>query len=204
MLPNGPLTVKQVNPARASGRGERALARGLNPGSRRTGAVRPPALVARMLPLLLLAPALAGCSLVEEPKPRQLEGPTDGYLATSPYLKVYVRSNSSGDIVLVDFDRRDWYVWKIAERLDGHDVGYLTVEAKPRDIIREYLVERVTDPADLEQYRYANMEATPQEQARMDAQYTDLLDRLAQAGQEITDDATGKTPALPTVPALGD
>lgn len=144
---------------------------------------------------LLLAVALPGCSLIAEPTPKEVAGPTDGYLATSPFLKVYVRSNSSGDLVLVDFDRRDWWVSKIADAVDQKDVAFLTVTATPRAIIGEYLVERVDAPADLEQYRYSTMGASAQQREQMDAEYDALLARLLEeAPERVPDEAEPRVP----------
>ena len=151
------------------------------------------------LGLTLLLALASGCTLFQEPQPRQVEGATDGYLATSQFLKVYVRSNRSGDLIMVDFDRRDWWVSKIAERIDAHGVGYLTAEATPRAVLNEYLVDVVVRPADLERYRYASMAATHEEKALMDAEYDALLARLAE--EAVASDAPS-APSQPFVPAL--
>lgn len=135
---------------------------------------------------------LPGCSLLEEPAPKTVEGPTDGYLATQPFLKVYVRSNSSGDLVLVDFDRRDWYVAKIADAVDHRDAEFLAVTGTPR-LLGEYLVESVERPSALNAYRYDKMGATSDDRARMDAEYDALLARLA-------DGAAATPPTAPTLP----
>lgn len=152
------------------------------------------AAIAWALPLAMLA---AGCSLVEEPKAKEVGGPTDGYLANSPFLKVYVKSNSSGDMVLLDFDRRDWYVSKIADMIDAREVRFLTAVATPRNVIGEYLIDRVAAPAQLEQYRYSAMSVSEEEKLRMDAEFDALIERLA--AQPAPTLAT-PSPALP-VPA---
>lgn len=134
----------------------------------------------RWLALTLLA-AAPGCSLIDEPGPREVTGPTDGYLATTPFLKVYVRSEETGNLLLVDFDRKDWAVSRIAERLDRADVEYLSVRAVPRSLIGEYLVDAVLSPSDLEAYRYEAMGASAEERSLLDAEYDALLARLAEA-----------------------
>lgn len=149
--------------------------------------------------LLGLVVLLPGCSLIEEPGPRQLEGPTDGYLATASFLKVYVRSNSSGDLVLANFDRRDWYVSELAERVDARQVRYLTVDATPRAIMGEYLVNGVLDPEGLESLRYDKMAATAEDRERMDAEYEALLASLAKRADPEAPKATDSTP--PSVPS---
>lgn len=151
---------------------------------------------------LLLALTLPGCSLIQTPGPKEVAGPTDGYLATSPFLKVYVRSNSSGDMVLVNFDRRDWWVSKIADAVDDKDVAFLTVTATPRAIMGEYLVEHVDAPADLEQYRYSTMGATAEDRQWMDAEYDALIARLLEERPErVVDDAENGAPQ-PQLPPL--
>lgn len=150
-----------------------------------------------VLGLALLVP---GCSLVEEPRPREVAGPTDGYLAGSSFLKVYVRSNSSGDLVLVDFDRRDWYVARIAEAVDHHDADFMTVTGTVR-LMNEYVVERVREPAGLDAYRYDDMHATADDRARMDAEYDALLARIA-AAANVTAPSDAGVPPVVNAPAV--
>lgn len=147
----------------------------------------------RHVGVLLAVLLVPGCSLLQEPSAKQVEGPTDGYLAGQSLLKVYVRSNSSGDLVLVDFDRRDWYVAKIADAIDHHAAEFLTVTGTPR-LIGEYLVESVESPSELNGYRYDKMGATTDERDRMDAEYDALLARVAQAANATTPSAP---PTLP-------
>lgn len=129
--------------------------------------------------LVILAVASAGCALTDTPGPKSVAGPTDGYTPASSHLKVFVRSNASGEMVLLDFDRRDWHVAGIAQRLDGHALRFLTAEATPRAILGEYLVQRVVEPADLEAYRYSAMSVSEEERLALDAEYDTLLARFA-------------------------
>lgn len=148
-------------------------------------------MLVRALALSLLAVLLLpGCSLVSEPQERELAGPTDGHQPTPNYLKVFVRRDD-GTMALVDFDRRDWYTAEIARRIDRREVEFLSATVMPRNTLNEYLVQRVTSPADLASLRYDEMEASPEMRAQMDAEYEQLL-------KEALDDVT----LLPTPTAL--
>lgn len=120
--------------------------------------------------------SLAGC--LKEPEVREVAGPTDGYSPTASFLKVHVLREDHS-IVLVSFDRRDWHVSEIARRLDDRSIDFLTVQAKPRDLLGEVLVHSVVEPADLAGLYYPTMTATPEQRASMDREYDDLLARVA-------------------------
>lgn len=123
---------------------------------------------------LASAPVLAGC--LQEPEVREVTGPTDGYSPTASFLKVHVKRDD-GSVVLVDFDRRDWHVAEIARRLDSRQVDYLSVQAKPRDMLGEVLVESVKEPSDLASLYYPAMQATPEQRAEMDREYDVVLEK---------------------------
>lgn len=132
----------------------------------------------RGLPLALTVPLLlSGCALVPEPGPADVAGPTDGYQPTPGYLKVFVKGED-GTSTLVDFDRKDWYVAKIADKLDLREVPYLAIHGQERDILGEVVVETALQPEDLGALRYDRMKATAQERQAMDLEYEDLLARV--------------------------
>lgn len=133
----------------------------------------------RTLALALLAVLLLpGCSLLAEPKERELAGPTDGHQPTPSYLKVFLRRDD-GSLALVDFDRRDWHVAEIARRIDRRELDYLGAQVMPRHTLNEYLVQRVLQPSDLQTLRYDDMGATPEARAQMDSEYEQLLRALS-------------------------
>lgn len=148
--------------------GQGAVAEPLYRGAPRAARVR------RVLALLLL-PALAGCAALDEPAPKALAGPTDGYSPTASFLKVHVKRDD-GTVALLDFDRRDWYTAKIADLVDLKQMKFVSAQAKPREILNEYLALSVTDPAEVAKLRYDAMDATPEQRARMDAEYERLLE----------------------------
>lgn len=147
--------------------------------------------------VLALAMLASGCTLVEPPGPRDVEGRTDGYAPTATYLKVFVLT-PEGKVVWVDFDRRDWHVAQIADRLDRHAVKYLAVAGQEREIPGEVVVLDVRDPADLASLKYEAMGATAQQRAMYDLEYEDLLARFA-----ATPGPAPAGPAAPAVPTLG-
>lgn len=146
----------------------------------------------RAIALVALLLPLAGCTLVDEPGPRDVEGRTDGYAPTSAFVKVFVQEED-GTLVWVDFDRRDWYAAELVRRLDGHQVPYLSVAGHERQTPGEVLVLEVRDPAELSQLRYDAMAVTPRERALMDLEYEELL-----ASFEGGAPAPGST--IPTLP----
>ncbi len=148
--------------------------------------------------LLLLAAPLAGCLsdvslLPAEDPPLKVEGPTRGYSPTAAYLKVHV-DTPGGQRVLVDFDRRDWHVAEVARRLDDQRLRFLIIEGPPR-LMGEVVAETVHTPEDLAGLRYDAMGATHEERLLLDAEYADMLRRLAEAAP------APEAPAAP-VPAL--
>lgn len=150
----------------------------------------------RVLAVGLLAALLVpGCSLVQEPQPRALEGPTDGHQPTSSYLKVFVE-RTDGTLVLVDFDRREWYVAELARRIDTRQVDFLGATVMPRNTLNEYLVQRVHTPSDLGSLRYDAMDASAEARTQMDGEYEALLQKAIQ-------DAAEKAPRAP-LPVLPD
>lgn len=134
---------------------------------------------ALVLALVTLAPLATGCLSLfpAEDKPLQVEGPTRGYSPTASYLKVHV-DTPEGRRVLVDFDRRDWHVAELARRLDARQVTFLFAEGPPR-LVGEIVAGTVYSPEDVEDLRYASMSVTEEERLRLDAEYDDLLARLA-------------------------
>lgn len=148
----------------------KTLARRRNTGAGHLGAVR--------LLAVLVAGLAAGCSVLEEPAPRQLEGRTDGYQPTASFLKVMVRDNATGDLLLAAFAREDWAVSRVADRLDHKQLPYLVVATTPRAIPGEYEVERVIVPPEVDALRYTAMRASPEEKRLLDAEYDALLARL--------------------------
>jgi hypothetical protein len=147
------------------------------------------------LAALLVAPALAGCTLVSAPQPEDVSGPVDGYDPTTSLLKVHVHEGDR--VVLVDFDRRDWNAAGIAQLIDNLTVRNLTIHGMPRDILDEVLVQSVGSPSVLERYRWTD-QTTPEERSAADQAY----DALVAKAHPITA-AAPPTPtfALPTVPA---
>ncbi len=147
------------------------------------------------LTMLLLAPALAGCTLVPEPKPQDLSGVVDGYDPTASYLKVHVQDGDR--TVLVDFDRRDWNVNGIAQLIDEKLVRNLTIHGMPRDVLNEILVETVGDPSQLAKYRWTD-QTSPEERSAADKAYDELVAKAhPPAGVAVS--PPSPTVALPTV-----
>lgn len=122
----------------------------------------------------ILVASLAGCTLVKEPVPREVAGPTDGYTPTAAFLKVHVK-RADGTVALLDFDRRDWYTAKIADMVDLKQMRFVSAQAQPREILNEYVALSVADPGEVSKLRYEEMDATPEQRARMDAEYDRLL-----------------------------
>lgn len=143
----------------------------------------------------LLVLPLAGCSLLAEPQVRELSGPTDGYTPTSMYLKLHLRRDD-GTLALLGFDRRDWHTSEIARRVDDKELRFVTVQAMPREILSEYVVEALIAPEELDRLRYDAMGATPEQRAEMDAEYEALLARWLEKSPAAA------SPALPTAPSL--
>lgn len=117
---------------------------------------------------------LAGCTLVPEPQARDVAGATDGYSATAQFLKVFVR-NESGVTTLVDFDRRDWYVSKIAAQLDEKQIPFLDIRGQERLTLGEVVVASVRVPENLTSLRYEAMAVSPEERSAMDLEYDQRL-----------------------------
>lgn len=132
----------------------------------------------------------AGCTFLAQPGPKDVSGPTDGYQPTSAYLKVFVK-DPSGNLTLVDFDRRDWYAAKIIDKLDDKTIDYVTVHGQEHGILGEIVVETAKSPAELAALRYDAMHATAAQKSAMDQQYEGILARLASV-----------TPSVPTGPSL--
>lgn len=131
-----------------------------------------------LLALLLVAPATGCLSLFPAgEKSLQVEGPTRGYSPTASYLKVHV-DTPDGRRVLVDFDRRDWHVAELARRLDARQVDFLAVEGTQR-LIGEVVAGNVHAPEEVAALRYAAMSVSEEDRLRLDAEYDDLLARLA-------------------------
>lgn len=143
---------------------------------------------------LTAALLLPGC-LDAAPAPRTIEGPTDGYVPTPAYLKVYVRTNDSG-LVLADFNRTEWYVAGIAKRLDDHQLKFLGVHGKVR-LLGEVVVEDVLLPTDMPDMRFASMHVSDDEKRRMDLEYDEILARLG-----VADEAVPSPETPPVVPTL--
>lgn len=144
----------------------------------------------RVVALLALASILAGCAAMEPPAPRQLSGPTDGYTPTSVFLKLHVKRDD-GTTALLDFDRKDWYTAEIARRVEHHKLDFVSAQAQPRDILNEYLAQEVASPEDLDSLRYDAMGATGEERSLMDAEYEELLQKLAVAPPSVVATETG-------------
>lgn len=131
----------------------------------------------RLALALVAAVVLPGCTLVQEPEVREIVGPTDGYTPTPAFLKLSVK-REDGTVAMLNFDRRDWYTSKIAEMVDGRDLSYVSAQAMPRNVLNEYVAQTVADPTSLAKLRYDEMHATGAERMRMDAEYTQLLERV--------------------------
>lgn len=121
---------------------------------------------------------LAGCAALDPPGPRELSGPTDGYTPTSVYLKVHVL-REDGTTAFLDFERQDWYTAEIARRVDMKKLEHVTAQAQPRNILNEYIAQSVVSPEDLDALRFEAMGASNEQRALMDAEYEELLSRLA-------------------------
>lgn len=147
----------------------------------------------RTLLLVLLVAPWAGCTLIQEPEPKMLVGPTDGYTPTATFLKLHV-VRDDGTTALLDFERRDWYTAEIARRVDVKEIQFVSAEAMPRDILNEYLARVVSAPEDLQALRYDEMDATPEQRASMDAEHEELLRRFLENAQELPTSA-GQDPA---------
>lgn len=124
--------------------------------------------------LVLLAVPLAGCAALEPSPIREISGPTEGYTPTPSFLKLEVR-REDGSMLLLDFDRADWYTAEIARRVDLKKVEFVSAQAKPRDILNEYLAQSIAEPADLQSLRYDDMGASAESRQSMDAEHTALL-----------------------------
>lgn len=145
----------------------------------------------RVVVWLSVVGLLSGCAaLIPSPEARDVSGATDGYTPTASFLKVFVK-NESGLSTLVNFDRRDWYVAKIAEMLDQRELRFLDVRGQERHIPGEVIVASVRLPEDLTKLRYTAMSVSPQEQWRLDQEYDALL-------------ASVPTPPSTNLPALPD
>ena len=152
---------------------------------------------ALLLLALLAAPPGAGClSLVDNDKEaRYVAGPTRGYSPTPSFLKVHVEG-PDGKTVNVNFDRREWHVSELARRLDNRSIQFLHVEAIPREILNEVLVEQVLDPDQVSKLRYSAMAVSEEEKALLDAEYDDLL-RMFERGVPTPELPGGSNGALP-------
>ena len=167
------------------------LAQALNRAGRRPDAVR-------LLALAAAALLLAGCTLVKDPEPRQLSGPTDGYTPTATYLKLHVKRDD-GTTALLDFDRRDWYTAGIAKMVDQKDLRFVVAEAMPRDILNEYVAREVATPDELQGLRFDAMDASPEQRAEMDREYELLLQAFLATVPEAAS-PPGAAPLLPAAP----
>lgn len=105
---------------------------------------------------------------------------------------MFVQKDDS-TLVLLDFDRRDWYVAELARRIDTRQLEYLGATVMPRNTLNEYLVQRVHTPADLETLRYDAMAASPEARTQMDGEYDAILQKAIQ-------DATENAAPAPTAP----
>lgn len=152
--------------------------------------------VALGLLVLLAAPALAGCTLVADPKPKDVAGAVDGYDPTASHLKVHLVTDDG--TVLVDFDRRDWNVKGIADLIDGRQVRSLSVHGMPRDILNEVLVETVASPSELSRMRW-NDQTSPEERGAAEQAYDALVAQAHPIAGSVEAPATAPTLALPTV-----
>ena len=144
---------------------------------------------------LLLLPALlmAGCSspiLPGETGPRTVEGATDGYQPTQTFLKVFVKTED-GKTTLVDFDRRDWYVSRIVDQLEGRELKFVAIHGQERQTMGEVVVEEALTPDSLNDLRYDRMHATAEDRSLMDAEYDRVLERLVPT-----------SPSAPSVPSI--
>jgi len=150
----------------------------------------------RFLAVVALA-LLAGCAVLPNPGPADVQGRTDGYDPTASYLKVVVRDNQTGNSTLVDFDRKDWAVSEIAKRIDDKAVPFLSIHGQSRDVLGEVLVQDVRAPGDLAQLSYQNMHATAQQRALYDQAYDALLSRVAAQAPSPAGQAPGVTLPVP-------
>jgi hypothetical protein len=143
---------------------------------------------------LLLVPSLilAGCTLLKEPEIREVTGPTDGYMPTAAFLKLSVKRDDGG-AVLLDFDRRDWYASKIAEMVDTKQIPFVSAQGMPR-LVNEYVAETVIMPSELAKLRYDEMGATSEQRMTMDQEYTALLERYLASVPDAPE-----APQVPTV-----
>lgn len=135
---------------------------------------------------LLLALPLAGCAGLDPPGPREVAGPTDGYSPTASFLKVHVRQPDHS-LVMLSFDRTEWYTAKIAELVDLKQMTFVSAHAQPRETLNEYMALDVAEPSDVAKLRYDAMQATPEQRAQMDAEHEALLKEWL-----------ARTPAAPT------
>lgn len=139
----------------------------------------------RTLVLLLASLALAGCTVYEEPGPRDVEGRTEGYAPTATFLKVLVRTEA-GEGVYVDFDRADWHVSELARRLDDRKITFLAVQGQERATLGEVIAVVVRTPEDVQGLNYDEMGATAQQRTLLDLEYEDLL-RVKAAAERAAD-----------------
>lgn len=147
----------------------------------------------------VLTVALSGCVVYEEPGPTEVAGRTDGYTPTPSYLKVFVK-DEAGELTLVDFDRREWYVAGIAERLDERRIPYLSVHGTEREIPGEVIVDTVRDPGELADLHYEAMAVSPQQRTLLDLEYDDVLRRAGvETGRVAPEPRALDEPAVPTV-----
>lgn len=131
------------------------------------------------LVLLLLAPAaLPGCILYDEPGPTEVTGEVKGYAPTQAFLKLEVETED-GRRISVDFDRRDWHVRALGDRVDHRELKTLVVAGQERNIPGAVLAERFLSPEDLNALRYEEMGASAEERERLDAEYDEWLAELA-------------------------
>lgn len=142
----------------------------------------------RLALILVASLLLAGCTLLKEPEIREVQGPTDGYTPTAAFLKLNVKRDD-GTLVLLDFDRRDWYASKIAEMVDTKVISFVAAHGMPR-LVNEYVAETVVTPSELANLRYDTMGATAEQRMSMDREYTALLERYLAA-----------VPAAPAAPS---
>lgn len=147
------------------------------------------------LVVALVAPVLAGCTLVKDPEPKDVAGTVSGYDPTASHLKVHLLVG--GELVLVDFDRRDWNVAGIADMIDQRQVREMSVHGIPREVLNELLVETVGDPSSLSKLRWTD-QTSPEERSAAEQAYDALV---AKAHPVATNVPTPSTPIV-SLPAV--
>lgn len=151
------------------------------------------------LALLLLSAGLSGCLIYDEPGPTEVTGEVDGYVPTQSFLKLDVLTED-GRRVSLEFDRRDWHVRELADRVDHRQLRELAVAGHERNIPGSVLALTFVDPEDLNALRYEAMGASAEERERMDAEYEAWLRERAADG--VPEGKRVDVPALAELPPV--